>query len=39
MDKKQRQLCTTTIYAVGFLQMGGIGLSPVPAELSKAFPQ
>lgn len=29
----------TTIYAVGFLQMGGIGISPVLAELGKAFPQ
>ena len=39
MDKKQRRLYTTTIYAVGFLQMGGIGISPVLAELGKAFPQ
>lgn len=37
MDKKQHWLCTTAIYAVSFLQMGGI--SSVPAELSKAFPQ
>ena len=29
MDKKQRRLYTTTIYAVGFLQMGGVGISPV----------
>ena len=39
MDKKQRRLYTTTIYAVGFLQMGGVGISPVLDELSKAFPQ
>ena len=39
MDKKQRRLYTTTIYAVGVLQMGGIGISPVLAELGKAFPQ
>lgn len=39
MDKKQRRWNITAIYAVGFLQMGGIGISPVLAELSKAFPQ
>lgn len=39
MDKKQRRACVTTIYMVAFLQMGGIGISPILAELSKAFPQ
>lgn len=39
MNKKQRFWNIATIYVVGFLQMGGAGLSPVLAELGRAFPQ
>lgn len=39
MNRRQRFWNIAAIYAVGFLQMGGAGMSPVLAELGKAFPQ
>ena len=39
MNRRQRFWNIATIYAVGFLQMGGAGLSPVLSELGRAFPQ
>lgn len=39
MNRRQRFWNIATIYTVGFLQMGGAGMSPVLAELGRAFPQ